>query len=265
MYEIDGDEFGPRPFTRGGWSDDAQHGSPPSGLLARAVEMTPTVVPMQVVRFTVDLFRPVPLAPLTVETEVLRQGRRIQVVEARLMNGPVEVGRATALKVRVSALEGDDVPTGTAGDDTPPRPNPAGLPRLEWRGTFGETEDLERFHIEGVDIRTIDNSFLRFVPGETWFRLRSDLVAGESITPFQRAAITADLANGNSQALDPRVWLYVNPDITLYLSRLPEGEWLAMRSVAHQSASGIGVTETALYDEAGRVGHIFQAQVLERH
>jgi acyl-coenzyme A thioesterase PaaI-like protein len=33
---------------------------------------------MRVARVTVDLMRPVPLKPLTLETEVLREGRKIQ-------------------------------------------------------------------------------------------------------------------------------------------------------------------------------------------
>jgi hypothetical protein len=217
---------------------------------------------MQVVRFTVDLFRAVPLRPLAVQTELVRDGRRIQVVDARLFSDNTEVGRARALKIRTADLATDEL-RGTSNEDLPPSPGPDELESLDWQGVFGEDEELERFHIDGVEIRTIDDSFIRPVPGESWFRLRHRLLPDEELTPFQRLATMSDLANGNSQALDPRRWLFVNPDVTLYMYRDPVGEWLGMRSMVHQADHGIGVTETAVYDLQGRVGHISQAQILD--
>jgi hypothetical protein len=262
LFELRNESLHPTELTRGGWSDDAQHGSPPSGILGRAVELVPTAVPMQVVRFTVDLFRAVPIAPLSISTELVRDGRRIQVVDASLQAGGVEVGRARALKVRLTDLPEEDL-TGTAGDDVPPHPAPEDLERLDWKGVFGDHDERLRFHTDGVEIRSVDESFVRPVPGNSWFRLECDLLAGEEMTDFQRLAVMADLANGNSQALDPLKWLFVNPDITLYVYRHPRGAWIGMRSMVHQGRHGIGVTETAVYDRDGRVGHISQAQILD--
>ncbi|HVR33071.1 MAG TPA: acyl-CoA thioesterase domain-containing protein [Acidimicrobiia bacterium] len=104
LFTRDGDEFVPSDLTRGGWNDDHQHGSPPSGLLARAIESAPTSAPMQTVRFVVDLFRPVPLTPLRTTTTVVRDGRRIQVADSALFAGEIQVGRASALKVRTAEL-----------------------------------------------------------------------------------------------------------------------------------------------------------------
>lgn len=264
LFEIDGDFAVPTELTRGGWSDGAQHGSPPAGLLARAIEQVPTAAPMQVVRFTVDLFREVPLWPLTVRTEVVRDGRRIQLVDAWLEEGGRQLGRASALRIRLEDVADLD----ELGGNNPFWPDfdvlPEGLSMLDWRGFFGESDDLVRFHIDAVEIYTVDDSFLSGSPGESWFRIRPALVAGETMTPFQLAALASDLANGNSQALDPKQWLYVNPDITLYLHRLPQGEWIGMRSAVDQEAHGIGVTESAVFDRNGRFGHISQAQLLER-
>lgn len=264
LFELSGDSLVPTDLTRGGWSDDAQHGSPPAGVLARAIEKVPSPVPMQVVRFTVDLFRAVPLRPLAIQTELVREGRRIQVVDASLDSGGTEVGRARALKIRTTELPDAHELGATVEDAAPLEPGPDDLEPLDWRGVFGEDGRLRRFHIHGVEIRTIDDSFIRPVAGKSWFRLRTSLVRGEELTPFQRLAVMADLANGNSQAIDPLRWLFVNPDITLYVYRLPVGEWVGMRSAVHQAASGIGVSETAVYDRQGRVGHISQAQILDR-
>lgn len=251
----------PSELTRGGWSDDAQHGSPPSGVLARAIEMVPTSAPMIVARLTIDLFRAVPLVPLVVETNVLRDGRRIQVVEARLVAEDVEVGRAVALKIRQSSV---DLPgAGNAGEEVF-EPGPDELSELDWADQFGLTSDLTRFHTDAVEIRSVDRSFATGQRGRSWFRLRYPLVAGEELTPFQRVATMADVSNGNSSALDPREWLFVNPDITIYLHRLPVGEWVAMDSVSRQSPDGHGVTDTLLFDTSGPIGRVLQAQLLDR-
>lgn len=254
----------PTGLTRGGWSDGAQHGSPPAGLLARAVERQPTSVPMQVVRLTVDLFREVPLTPLRIETEVLREGLRIQLVQARLLAGSRRVGQAEGLKIRMADLGPGAAEIGILVKGVePPAPGPDQLEVLDWREVFGDDRELPRFHKDAVEIRTVDRSFVEPVEGVSWFRLKARLVEGEELTPFQRVALVSDLANGNSQALDPRRWLFVNPDLTLYLHRYPAGEWLGMRSRAAQSPNGIGVTDSVIYDQRGPVGRINQAQLID--
>lgn len=259
LFVPEGDQFVPTDLTRGGWSDGAQHGSPPSGLLARAIERVSTAGPMQVARFTVDLFRPVPLSPLRVETHVLRDGRRIQVVESILRHGDVEVGRATGLKIRTADIDLPDVEQEPW--DQPPPPAEAVPVQDFW--SFGGSE-LSRFHRDAVEIRSFDDSFMRHGPGVSWFRLLHPVVAGEEPTPFVRMATIADMSNGNSQALDPQVYIYVNPDITLYAHRLPEGQWIGMKSAAHQHPSGIGLADTRVFDEQGPIGRINQAQLLDR-
>lgn len=248
--------FEPTELTRGGWSDDAQHGSPPSGLLARAVERVPTRVPMQVVRITIDLFREVPLAPLSVHTDVVRDGRRIQVVEATLHTDETPVGHALALKIRSGEVPLDPPDTDVL------LPSPADLPRLDVRTAIHADDHRFRFHTDAVEIRSIDQSFFRRGEGRSWLRLLHPVVEGETPSPFVTAATLADVANGNSTVLDVERWVYVNPDITLYLHRPPTTEWVGMVSLAYEQPTGIGMTDTVLYDERGRIGRIAQAQVL---
>jgi hypothetical protein len=258
LFIPDGDQYLPTELTRGGWSDRAQHGSPPSGLLAAAVEGVSTVAPMRVARFTVDLFRPVPLEPLRVETHVRRDGKRIQVVEATLRHGDLEVGKATALKIRTTDLTLPDVEQEPW--EQPPPPQEATNIADFW--PYGA--DLPRFHRDAIEIRSIDDSFMQPGPGLSWFRLKQPVIAGEEPTPFVRLATLADMSNGNSQALDPEAYVYVNPDITLYAHRLPTGDWVGMKSAAHQHRSGIGLADTRVFDETGPLGRISQAQLLDR-
>jgi hypothetical protein len=258
LFSLDGGDLVPSDLTRGGWSDDAQHGGPPCGILARAIENVPTIDPMQVVRFTVDLMKPVPLHPLQIETKVIREGRRIQVVDASLRAGTMNLGRARALKIRVGDLdlpppETDMMPAG-----------PEGMDRLSWRGHFGEDDEMPRFHYDAVEIRTEDGSFNKPGPGTSWFRLLVPLVEGEEPSDFVRLATLADMANGNSQFLDPTAHLFVNPDISLHLHRLPRGPWIGMRSVSYPQPHGIGMADTAVYDLEGRIGRVIQSQYLDR-
>jgi hypothetical protein len=258
LFEPVGDAFVPTELTRGGWSDDAQHGGPPSALLARAIERVDTLAPMQVVRMTIDLMREVPLTPLTVRTRVVREGRRIQLVEAELAARDVVVARTSALKIRTAdvPLPPDD------GDDDPPPP-PEECPPFAWTELDPGTSDLPRYYLNAIAIRSHRGSFGRPGPGTSWFRLLQPVVAGEETSDLVRAAAIADMGNGNSQRLDGRHWLYVNPDITLYLHAPPSSEWIGMRSRAKQHRTGLGLAATELFDEHGPIGLVAQAQLIE--
>jgi Acyl-CoA thioesterase C-terminal domain/Acyl-CoA thioesterase N-terminal domain len=256
LFHRDGDEFVPTELTRGGWTDDTQHGAPPVALLARAIEAVPTLVEMQTTRFTVDLMRPVPLQPLRVTARVSREGKRIQLVDAKLLSGEVELGRATALRIRIGSL--DLSPPWTDTMSCPPDE----LETLDWRGHFGE-RDMARFHYDAVELRTVDQTFLTPGAGESWVRLRVPVVEGEEMTPFLRIATVADIGNGNGQILDPMVHSFVNPDVSLHLHRLPVGEWIGMKSVSYPQAYGIGMADTAIFDRQGSLGRVIQSQILD--
>ena len=258
LFERDGDLFVPSELCRGGWDDRHLHGSPPAGLLGWAVEQVPTAQPMQVAAFNVDLFRAVPLTPLRVETTVLRDGRRIQVVDADLYADDLHLGRATALKIRLADL--DLTPHLGTPNEMPGGPD--GLEPLNWDPNDDQGR-IPRFHVDGVEIRSFGDSFASYGAGRTWFRLKQPLVEGEPMTPFTRLATISDLSNGNAQRLDVRRWTYVNADISLYAHRMPVGEWIGMISHADQHGTGIGVVSTVVYDTTGPIGTINQAQLID--
>lgn len=258
LFERDGDLFVPTELCRGGWDDRHQHGSPPAGLLGWAVEQVPTAQPMQVVAFTVDLFRPVPLTPLRLHTTVLRDGRRIQLVDADLFADDLHIGRASALKIRIVDL--DLAPHLGTPNEMPGGPEE--LEPLNWDPNDDHGR-MARFHVNGVEIRSFDDSFASFGPGRTWFRLKQPLFEDEPTTPFTRLATISDLSNGNAQRLDIRHWTYVNADISVYAHRMPEGEWIGMTSHADQHGTGIGVVSTVVYDTNGPIGTINQAQLID--
>src|ERR1700755_2134614 len=121
IFRVDGGSIEVGPNAAGPWDPRMQHGSAPAGLAVWPAEAIPTQVAMRVARVTVDLMRPVPLAPLTLETEVLREGRKIQLCAVRVRAGDVVAPGATILKVKTRALplpsEVGDQPVELPGPD----------------------------------------------------------------------------------------------------------------------------------------------------
>jgi hypothetical protein len=187
----------------------------------------------------------------------VREGKRIQLVDATLSVAGQELGRARALKIRVGEVD-LPVPQTDAMVE-----GPTEMDLLDWRGHFGEEGDLHRFHYDAVEIRSTEGSFHRPGPGRSWFRLVVPVVESEEPSPFVRAATIADMANGNSQLLDPTVHTFVNPDISLHLHRLPRGEWVGMQGTSYPQPHGIGMADTAVYDLDGRIGRIVQSQYID--
>src|SRR5436305_8341126 len=105
IFRVAGNNVVTSPNAAGPWDPSMQHGSPPAALVAWAAEALPTQVPMRIARVSVDLMRPVPVAPLTIETEILREGRKIQLCAIRLRAGGVFVVGATVLKIKVQESE----------------------------------------------------------------------------------------------------------------------------------------------------------------
>ncbi len=87
-------------------------------------------------------------------------------------------------------------------------------------------------------------------------RPRVALVEGEEITPTQRVLLAADAGNGISAPLDWQTHIFINTDLTVHLLRPPRGEWICLDSVTH--VDGMGMTDTALWDEHGRIGRAAQ-------
>jgi hypothetical protein len=242
--------FVPTELARGPWDPGAQHGGAPAALIARAVEQTESAVPMDVVRVTYEFLRPVPLAPLELHTRVLRPGRRVQLIEASLQADEQEVARATALRIRSDAVP---APAGEPGP--PPHGGPAGaapisMPAFEAGPTM--------FARDGMEVRFSKGAFADVGPAFAWFRLQAPLVAGEQPSPLQRLAAAGDFGNGIATAVSWATHVFINPDLTLYVERLPEGEWVGLDAITRVGSAGIGVSDSALYDERGRVGRAQQ-------
>ena len=78
-------------------------------------------------------------------------------------------------------------------------------------------------------------------------------------SPLQLLAAAGDFGNGISSVLPWAEYVFINPDLTLYIEREPLGEWVALEAQTLIAPEGIGTSESILYDERGRVGRATQA------
>ncbi len=258
LFEPDGARFVATELARGPWSPEALHGGPPAALLARCAERVAGDDGMMVTRLTVELLRPVPVAPLSVETRMLRPGRKVQLVGASLHAGDTEVARATALRIRTTGLPvADDMPR-PAPPPGPDTVGPSTSPGIA-------LQDYPAFHNRGVEHRFVAGAFDLAGPATDWIRLRVPLVAGEETSPLARVAAAADFGNGISWIL-PRGggWQFINPDLTIALHRHPAGEWVCLEAVTFLESHGVGQSESVLWDERDRLGRSMQCLLLDR-
>ena len=253
IYRVDGNNVETSPAAGGPWDPKLQHGAAPSSLICWAVERMPSPVPMRVTRLTVDLMRPVPVAPLTVETEVLREGRKIQLVAARLLADGKEVVRSTALRVRSEPRE---LPSAAFCPPHDLRPPEFGH---QPRSAMSATPFLR-----GIDMSTVRGAFQQAGPAAVWYRAHLPIVEGSEISPLMRAAIAADFCNGTSAVLDFAHWTFINGDLTLSLAREPVGDWILLDAETWAGPDSIGIAAARLADRDGYFGRAVQSVLFEK-
>lgn len=253
LFIRDGDLYRPTGLAEGPWSPDAQHGGAPAALLAGAIEKTPSEVEMVVARVSVELLRPVPLAPLALVTKMVRPGRRVQLVAATLTHDGQEVAQALGLKVRKADLE---LPF-EQPDDEPIPPPEQGRPANFF-------VNAGAFAIKAMEIMMMEGDISEPGPGKAWLRLRVPLIEGEETTGVERVAAAADFGNGvGNLGGSDRSWGFINPDLTIRLARPPVGEWVYLDSRTRIEPTGTGLATSMLADEAGRLGVAAQSLFVE--
>jgi hypothetical protein len=258
LYIRDGDAFVGTRCTKGPWHD-GQSGGAVLALLGHVLEDVPTLPSMSLTRLTVDIVRPVPVGErLFVEAEVLREGKKIQVVDLALRAGDTVTTRARALRIRDR-------------DVRPPKGLPFSTDLANPSAQLPPPEDLE-----GVDHRPGTPEFLRYgaelrrtrqpLNGvhAIWCRLRVPVVAGEPVRATSRAALPLDLGNMIGVDLDPARASSINPDVSGHLCRAPVGEWIALTGHTYYShAVGHGVSMATMSDAEGVFGVTSTSQLLD--
>jgi hypothetical protein len=253
FFLTDGERLVPTVLTRGPWSPVHQHGGPPSAIMARAIEQAAgDPDSLHLARFTIDFVRPVPIEPLTVSVERVRDGRRARGYAAVLSAGGQALARASALVVRTEQVAPPPTPV-----PEPILPLPDGSTPFHWPFF----RDPVGYHT-GMETRIARGTF-GSGRATAWMRQRVPLVLGETPSPAQRVLVVADSGSGIGAAIDPARFVpFINADLTVALHRIPEGEWIGLDALTVLEPHGIGLTRTGLYDVRGPIGEGLQGLVI---
>lgn len=243
-FEDRGASVTPLPLAEGLWRPGQLHGVAVSGLMARAVERElvrrrgEELVPA---RFHVDLFRPVRSEETVVEVEVLRDGPRVLLADARLRQGEEVMARAGVLCLKATEQPPGAVWSGT--DRAAPPPQDVAPPSEELRVPFfASAKPWSDFFPDHQNAGR----------HATW-QGPVPIIVGEKPTPFQAVAAVADCTNMVTNWGEDGI-RFINTDISLALCRRPAGLEIGLRAIDHVAADGIAVGTAEVFDRAGTLG-----------
>jgi hypothetical protein len=263
VFTAENGRFIPTEHARGPWDPRALHGGAPAALITSAFERMEPGSELGIARLGFELLRPIPMAPLTLSTRMVRTGRRVQELVGELLAGEEVVCRASALRVQAvpQDLPPSSAPLGepSAAATPPPLPPPeTGKPvRFALDGS-----DEMSFGATAMEMRWLDEP-RTLGPGRVWMRLRYPLVPGEPLTALARLAATADFGNGVGASLPFDRFLFINADLAIHVHRPPQGEWIGLDARTLLHPGGTGIAESIVHDRSGPVGRAFQTLVVQ--
>jgi acyl-CoA thioesterase len=234
---IEADRVQPTRFAQSLWGEDHLNGPAVVGLAAHALEAAFGLPDFLPARLTVDLFRAARGVPTTTEVKLVRDGRRVRNSECEVVQDGVTVARATLVQYRLAEpppgeewFRATDFPRPEVIDDgLAPHVDSDGV---GWTRAIADHQNTSRK-------RYVNRSI--------------DVIEGRPNSPFVRAAVTAE---GTSMVtnLGTAGIGYINGDLTVALSRLPQGDWVGAEADTHWAAQGIAVGTATLYDSVGPFG-----------
>lgn len=257
FYEqLDDHRFRSQEATIGPWSPEHQHAGPPSALLGGRLEEALGVADGagRVTRVAIEVLRPIPVADLTVEVEVVRPGRRVALAQGVLSDddGPLLLARAWRLR------------TGDVDIAATPPDAPAPATPQQARRVMLFEQPWEVGYLHSMEVREAAGTAAGHGDAFVWMRQLVPLLDERAPTPLERVLTVADSGNGVSARFDPADVLYVNTDLTVHLHSDVTDEWVGLDAATRFGADGVGLASTAIHGTAGPVGRGAQSLLVER-
>lgn len=269
----------PTEAARSPWSLDLLHGGPVAGLLAHAAEQLIDDDGLRLARLSTDLFRPIPYAPLSLATTLVRDGGRLKLV---------------TLSLSVQNQPGEDAARSPLGDQMPPS-SPLGDQLTEVcraQALFLRSSDVDASAADILadpmpfvdedppprlfnDIGFATTVTFRYVnewgggdPAATWVRVPVPLLPGHELSPAALACAISDfvspMANSHSAKTGKEnAFTFINADITTYIHRPPQGEWIGLTISDRGSDQGLAVSSGILHDRRGPFGRAMAASIAQ--
>jgi len=236
-------EFAPTVATIGPWSPDFQHGGPPAALLSHALRTHPSAGNLTITRITIEILSAVPLTPCEIRVEVVRSGKRVELLRGEYSSA----GKIYLIAHAWRFLPEAGVTAAIADSfETPPLPGPQPQKSFPGVSYFPYAEAMEwRFTRGGYD---------SLGPATVWTRPRIPLIENQETDGLDALILMIDSANGVSAELDILKWSFVPVDMTVGIYRQPVGPWVGMEARTVSGADGIGQTATTIFDSKGKLG-----------
>lgn len=242
------DTFEPTQHAQGVWRPTEQHMGPASGLIAHALTTVHPRDDLQLARIAFEIYGVIQFGPTRVTVEVIRPGRTIELLEARLETAGRTAIRATAWRL----VTGD---TGAlAGGAAAPMPTPE-----DWQ-PWQLSDRWAGGYIASLDARVAPDAR----PGarRVWVRTDVDLIEGEPVSDLAAFTTLVDTANGIGARVSPAEVMFPNTDLTIHYFRTPSftgaQKWVGFDTRGVFGPDGIGLTSSALFDARGEVGRAEQ-------
>ncbi len=225
--------------AQGAWQPGEQHLAPATGLLLAEVERR---LPSDkaVARAAFDVLGVIESGPFTIDVQVVRPGRSIELVEASMRHG-----QRTSIRARIWRLIAS-VTSAVQGIEWAPLPPPETMRPLRfsalWQGGY----------IAALEARQSPEA--RPGRARSWVRTRLPLVDGEIDPPVAGFLKLIDTANGLAVRESPGRVFFANVDLTVHLFRQPEAGWVGFDTRVNFGPTGLGETFSVLSDAHGPVG-----------
>jgi hypothetical protein len=174
----------------------------------------------------------------------VRPGKKVRYVEGSLSDDDGEVARASAWLIRT-----EDGAAPTVGEEPVPHSTPEETPVFPTPQLWGGPS-----YFTAMEWRFAAGTFFEPGAAAAWMRMKVDLVEGEEPSQLARVLVAADSGNGISMELDLTKSLFINTELSVHLIRMPAGEWVCLDARTRIDSHGIGLAESVLWDERGRIG-----------
>jgi hypothetical protein len=232
--------------AQGAWNPEEQHMAPISGLMTQCLLECAPREGMQLSRISFDILGMIPGGEFEISTAVVRPGRTIELIEARM-----EAAGRTAIVARAWRLSAQDTEAVAALEDPRiPGPDAAGPHEgmTAWPGGF----------IRSLDVRVVPGH--RPGRGQVWLRNPYAMVEGAVAPDVVRLVGMMDAANGIASRVAPGgdSWMFPNVDLQVHLYREPAGEWLGLDTRVTFGRDGVGLTSSVVHDLDGPFGRLEQ-------